>query len=245
MARRLARDADHVHVVLDRLARRLLRRLEQRPDVDVEAEVGEGRGDHLEAAVVAVLAELHHQHARAPAVRLGEGLDLAAHGVELVVAVVGAAVDARHRADLRAVARVDLLERVRDLADAWRARAPPRWRPRAGCPRPSARARASRARQRATAAPSRRARIASSRRICASRTAPLSMSRTSSGVSSAGRYLFTPTIDVLARVDARLAPRGGLLDAQLRHAGDDRPGHAAERLDLVDQARSRPGRRSR
>jgi hypothetical protein len=33
-------------------------RLEQRPHVDVEAEVGERRGDHLGAAVVAILAEL-------------------------------------------------------------------------------------------------------------------------------------------------------------------------------------------
>jgi hypothetical protein len=34
------------------------------PDVDVEADVGEGGGDHLGAAVVAVLAHLGDQHAR-------------------------------------------------------------------------------------------------------------------------------------------------------------------------------------
>ena len=59
--------ADRVHVVLDRLARAFLGGLEQRADVDVEAEVGEGRGHHLGAAVVAVLAELGDHHARAAA----------------------------------------------------------------------------------------------------------------------------------------------------------------------------------
>ena len=63
----LARHADDVHVVLDRVARRLLGRLEERADVDVEAEVGERGGDHLGAAVVAVLAELGDEHARAAA----------------------------------------------------------------------------------------------------------------------------------------------------------------------------------
>ena len=72
VARRLARDADHVHVVLDGHARRLGGHLEQRPDVDVEAEVREGGGDHLHAAVVAVLAELHDEHARAPPLGFGE-----------------------------------------------------------------------------------------------------------------------------------------------------------------------------
>ena len=58
------RDAEDMHVVLDRLARGLGRRREQRADVDVEAEIGEGRGDHLLAAVVAVLADLGDQDAR-------------------------------------------------------------------------------------------------------------------------------------------------------------------------------------
>ena len=64
MARGLAGHADDVHVVLDRVAGRFLGRLEQRADVDVEAEVGERGGDHLGAAVVAVLAHLHDEHAR-------------------------------------------------------------------------------------------------------------------------------------------------------------------------------------
>ena len=61
------RDADDVDVVVDRLLGRLAGRLEQGADVDVEAEVGEGGGDHLLAAVVAVLAHLGDQDARPPA----------------------------------------------------------------------------------------------------------------------------------------------------------------------------------
>src|SRR3546814_14330446 len=46
VAGRLRGDADHVDVVLDRLAGGLRRRLEQRPAIDVEADNGEGGGDH-------------------------------------------------------------------------------------------------------------------------------------------------------------------------------------------------------
>ena len=65
-----------VDVVLDRLPRGLLRRLEQRADVDVEAEVGEAGGDDLGAAVVAVLAELGDHDPRPAALVGGEGVDL-------------------------------------------------------------------------------------------------------------------------------------------------------------------------
>ena len=53
-----------MHVVLHRLPRRFLGGGKQRPDIDVEADIGEGRGDHLLAAVVAVLADLGDQNAR-------------------------------------------------------------------------------------------------------------------------------------------------------------------------------------
>jgi hypothetical protein len=56
-----------MHVVVDGVLRGLFRGLEQRADVDVKADVGEGGGDHLGAAVVAVLAHLDDQHARAAA----------------------------------------------------------------------------------------------------------------------------------------------------------------------------------
>jgi hypothetical protein len=97
-----------MHVVLDRLARAFLGRLEQRAHVDVEAQVGKGRGHHLGAAVVAVLAQLGDHHARAAALLVAEGGDL---GLELVPAfgtVVGGGIDAGHLLDVGAVAAVDL-----------------------------------------------------------------------------------------------------------------------------------------
>ena len=56
-----------MHVVLHRLARGFGGGGKQRADIDVEAEIGKGRGDHLLAAVVAVLADLGDQDARAAA----------------------------------------------------------------------------------------------------------------------------------------------------------------------------------
>ena len=65
---------DDVDVVDDGEGRRLLRRLEKRPDVDVEAEIREGRRDHLLAAVMAVLAELGDEDAgRAAGIRFELG----------------------------------------------------------------------------------------------------------------------------------------------------------------------------
>ena len=57
--------ADDVHVGVDRLLGDLLRRGEQRADVDVEAQVGERGDDDLLAAVVPVLAHLRDQDPRA------------------------------------------------------------------------------------------------------------------------------------------------------------------------------------
>ena len=101
VAGRLARHADDMDVVLDRLARGLLRGLEQRADIDVEADIGKGGGDDLGAAVVAVLAELDDQHARPPAFLAGERFDLALDPAKAFVALVLPAIDARDRADLR------------------------------------------------------------------------------------------------------------------------------------------------
>ena len=68
----LRRNADNVDVILDRLPRRLFGRLEQRTDIDVEADIGKGGGDHLGATIMAVLAKLHDKNARAAAFALGE-----------------------------------------------------------------------------------------------------------------------------------------------------------------------------
>ena len=56
-----------MHVILDRLAGRFCGRREQRADIDVETEIGKGRGNHFLAAVVAVLSDLGDQQARAAA----------------------------------------------------------------------------------------------------------------------------------------------------------------------------------
>ncbi|GCC47283.1 hypothetical protein chiPu_0031116, partial [Chiloscyllium punctatum] len=77
-------DAEDVDIVLDRLPRGFVRGCEQRSDIDVEADVGEGRRDHLLAAVMAVLADFCHQDARAAALGLLERIDQGLHFFDLV-----------------------------------------------------------------------------------------------------------------------------------------------------------------
>src|SRR5207237_325426 len=100
----LADEAQHA-------ARGLRRGLEERADVDVEAEVGKRGGDHLGAAVVAVLADLGDQDAGPPPMLDGELLHVLAEGRPFLVAGELAAVDARDGADLRPVPAPHLLER--------------------------------------------------------------------------------------------------------------------------------------
>ena len=122
VARRERRDADDVHVVVDRLLGDLLGRGEQRPHVDVEAHVGERRDDHLLAAVVAVLAHLGDQDARTPSLGLGElggrVEDLRRRGAARRVSRTRLVPEhSRDRTDHGLVTPVDLLQRVGDLAD--------------------------------------------------------------------------------------------------------------------------------
>ena len=55
-------------------------------------------------------------------------------------------------------------------------------------------------------------------------------------VGMLGPVLVDPDDDFLAPIDPRLTASRRLLDPQLRHAGLDGLRHAAERLDLLDQA---------
>ncbi len=110
--RRERGDAEHVHVVLDRLARGFRGRREQRSDIDIEAEIGEGGGDHLLPAVVAVLADLGDEDAWPPPFVGLERGDQALHarnrfrhGADLPF------VDAGDRLDLRPVAPEHLFQR--------------------------------------------------------------------------------------------------------------------------------------
>ena len=71
-------------VVLDGLARGFAGGLEQGADVDVQAEIGKAGGDDLLAAVVAVLAHLGDEDARAAAFGFLEGVGQARERRDLV-----------------------------------------------------------------------------------------------------------------------------------------------------------------
>src|SRR5439155_20256994 len=107
VAGRLARYADDVDVVFNRLASGLLRGLEQGADIDVEADIGKGGGDDLGAAVVAVLAQFGNQHAWPPPLVARKGLDLALYPAEGLITLVLTPINSGHGADLGAVAGED------------------------------------------------------------------------------------------------------------------------------------------
>src|SRR5205823_13550755 len=119
----VSRYADDVDVVFDRLPGGFLGGLDQRADIDVETDIGEGGGDDLGAAVVAVLAQFGDEHARPPPLLAGKTLDFALDAAERLVVLVLPAVNPAHGTDLSAMAGKHLFERVGDLADR---------RPRAG-----------------------------------------------------------------------------------------------------------------
>src|SRR5579875_898254 len=231
----LAGDADHMHVVLDRLPRRLLGRLEERPDIHVEAEIGEGRRDHLGAAVMAVLAELDDEEPRPPPLLLGEGLDLLAHPAEALVALIGRAVDAGDAANGGAVAGEDALERLRDLAHRGA-------RPRRLDGELEEIARLAGGRGGEGLEGRAAARLVAARAHLAQ---AMDLRLAHLGVVDGehidlrlllGAVFVDANDDLLAAVDARLAPRRRLLDAELGHARLDVLGHAAQGLDLLGDA---------
>ena len=100
-----------MHVVLDRLPRGFGRRREQRADIDIEAEIGECARDHLLAAVVAVLADLGDQDARAAALVLLEFGDELLHAFERVGHADLPLIDAGNGLDLRLMAPEHFFQR--------------------------------------------------------------------------------------------------------------------------------------
>ena len=82
MAGRKRADADHVDVVFNGLARHFGGCAEERAEVDVKAEVGEGRGDDFGTPVVAVLSHFGDEDARPAA---GAGRERVAEGADVVV----------------------------------------------------------------------------------------------------------------------------------------------------------------
>ena len=193
------------------------------PDVDVEADVGEGGGDHLGAAVVAVLAHLDDQHPRPPALLLGEGLDV--------------------RLDRRRSPRRPRRPRRRRPARVFTSA---RCRPNTFSIASEISPTVARARAASTAAasrlpPSRAAALDAgdrrrpgrrvARRRGSARAAPpaprapatLSTSRMSIGSCCASRYLLTPTITSSPRSTAACRRAAALLDPQLRHPARSPP----------------------
>ena len=75
MPSRLRRHTDNMHIIFNRLLRRLFRRLEHRPHIHIKAQVGKGRGNHLGTAVMTILTHLYHQHSRAAAMVFRKGFD--------------------------------------------------------------------------------------------------------------------------------------------------------------------------
>ena len=247
-------DADDVHVGLDGLARDLARGLEQRADVDVEAEVGERGGDHLLAAVVAVLAHLGDEDAGLAALLLGE---------------LGRPARGRGRSPGCCPASSEYTPEMIRIWPAWRpntfssaSEISPTVALRPG--RVDRRARAGSASSRALRAlgdrgggvRERRQRVVDGR----GRRAPRAAGAASPAARRARRrcrpcgrrsprrpvddVLVDPDHRLAAGVDARLGAGRGLLDPQLRDAGVDRLRHAAGLLDLLRCAPT-PGGRGR
>ena len=99
------------------MSRAFFRRLEQRADVHIKTDVGKCGGDHFGAAVMTVLTELHHQHARPAALLVGEGFDVLLDPHEVLISLVGGAIDAGDRVNHGAVALVNLLEGIGNLTN--------------------------------------------------------------------------------------------------------------------------------
>ena len=205
------------------------------PSIDVEAEIGEGRGDDLLAAVVAVLADLGDEDPRRPPVVARQSR---AASCRAAATAARRRRPRRHRRRLTASASAGGGRRPapapRSFRRRWPGRGPHRRQAPADCRRRSRAARS--ARSSAARRGARRARRCSrsSFSIWAARTAELSTFRTSIGGSSVGRIAVDADHRLPAGIDPRLGARRRLLDPQLRNAGLDRLGHAAERVDLGD-----------
>ena len=227
--------ADDVGVVFHGLFGDLARGLEEGADIHIEAEIGEGGGDHLGAAVVAVLADLGDHDARAAAFAFFEGSDHLVDLLELFVFAEFLAIDAADGADGGLVATVDLFHGVGDF---------PKGGAGAG----------------GLDAPFQEVALAGlggvgdgvQRRadlgfipLAADLLEPLDLGAAHGVVVDVedfewlflGQAIFVaPDDGFLAGIDLGLATRGGLFDAHLGQARLDGLGHAAEFFDLLHMA---------
>ena len=230
------RRTDDVDVGFDGLAGDLFRRLEQRPDVDIEPEVGERGGDHLLATVVTVLAHLGDQDARPAAVRRGELVDLRSNCDDgISFGTHFGSVHPFDRADGCDVTTVDVLEGVADL--------PHRRLGASGIDREGEQVAL-------TSVGGVRKRVEGGVDVGLIALGPQLIELRQLGDADLGvldledldvvflvgrkAVLVDPDHRLLTRIDAGLGAGGGLLDAQLRDAGLNRGSHAAHFLDLGD-----------
>ena len=235
VSRGLRGDADHVHVVLDRLAHRLVGGLKKRSDIDVETDIGKRRGDHLGTAIVSVLTELADQHAWPATLGFGELDDRLANGRQIRHRSRTCAVHTCNGLGHGAMAPVDFLQRIGNLADG----GPGTCSIDGEC-------------QQIAGLLSRAASVNASRALlqAASSLVAADLRETPDLGLAHGRVVDAQNVDVgffsqlvlvnaddrlFTAVDACLALYRRFFDAQLGHAGLDRPGHAAHLLDFVDE----------
>src|SRR5581483_970522 len=204
-------------------------------DIDLEADIGEGRGDDMLTAVVAVLAKLGDEDARPAAVVLLEAGDEAGGlGERGGVLADLAAIDARNDAGVGAVTPENILERLADLADGG-----------VGARRANGEFEEVGAALGTLAERGKRS-LGGGRVARRAETLQLFDLRAAHrAVVDAERFerrLVCRTVAVdadqhlLAGIDPRLRAGGGFLDPQLRQAALDRLRHAAEGVDLGDMA---------
>src|SRR5690606_19453444 len=227
-------NADDMNVILDRVLRRFRRRLEERPDIDVKADIGEGGRDHLGAAVMAVLPDFDDQHAGTASLFSREGLDIRSNLHEPLISFVSGAVDTGNRADFRPVTGKDLFHRIGNLANR-------RPRPR----RIDAELQQVSVAFGAFGEGIERRLTGRLIAVCADFLKTGDLLAQHFGVIDIenfdiGVVLLKPVFvdaddDFLAAVDAGLTARCRFLNTELRHATFDRLGHAAHFLDLLDQ----------
>lgn len=226
--------ADDVDIVFDGLTGAFLGGLEEGSDIDIKAEIGKSGGDHLLAAIMAVLSHLGDQDTRSSSFGLGEAIGELAGGFDggRLVADL-AAVDARDGLDWGLVAAKDFFEGIADLAD------------RCVCADgfDGQSKEVSAAILGATSEGLKGGLEAEGIALCAQLVQAFDLGLTDGGVIDlkdieVGFFVERKAIDtddaLASAVDTGLGFGGGFFDAHLGDSRGDGFGHATERLDLLD-----------